>query len=223
MKLQLVVILSFIVSLSFSQESHPSYIQANVFGSVGSESYFLEYEPINTTVQGVYYSPGGGFGLQAEYGYAILKYVTVGFNVSYRQMFVFQGEANSETGSNKTSASMSYLSVNPKVDFILYNKPEKTFTRVLVGVGPTYNLSGDLKRTENDQKYQPIEYDNIWGFEMHLAAEIAAFSNKQTRFFVGLMYHNEELYSSQLSDTEEELMQVSGNGTSFVVGVRKYF
>lgn len=215
------VFLLFSITL-FGQQPGSFYSLKSNF-SVG-----FEYQSLRFNGSDVLYSPGGGIGLEFEYGYYLANNFGFGLKAGYQQMISYHYFNQVGSFKTKTSAFFNRKTIAPFAEVLLYHNPEKTINALRLNGGYSLNFSGDLRRTENNLGLESYEYDNPDGFFANLTASVdvgSLFSKDPEKgasnLILGLGYHNVSFTKTNIEETGANLNDFNGTGIEFILGFRK--
>ena len=219
-----VSILLAIITLSFNSYSQlgSSYMQFNAFNGFGFESQTISFYTPGGSSSEISYNPGGGFGLQVEFGHYLGRRVSIGLNISNAQVLGLQYQKVNDV-SNKSSFSFSRTTFSPKIDVDVYQNKRSKLENISIGVAMSYAKPGALKRLENMQRLQTIYYKSDLGFTFNTFATIDFFKNKKLKSVIGFSGRLLDFEANKTLIEETELQKVSGSGIDIIVGLRKTF
>jgi len=187
-----------------------------------------EYESLRFNGGNVLYSPGGGIGLEFEYGYYLANNFGFGIKAGYQQMISYHYFNQVGSFTTKTSAFFNRKTIAPFAEVLLYHNPEKIINALRLNGGYSLNFSGDLRRTEDSFELDTYEYDNPGGFFANLTASVdvgSLFSSDPEKgasnLILGLGYHNVKFTKTNIEETGNNLTDFNGTGIEFILGFRK--
>lgn len=124
-------------------------------GNVGAG---MSYYTLDYSGGSIFYSPGGGVGLEAGMQLELLKNLNLGVTFGYQHHLALQAET-STFYTNKTSFTFNrkYVSIATTKYFKI---SDKVLQNAITGAGFSYNSPGALIRTENNKNLGRSEYDN---------------------------------------------------------------
>ncbi len=207
-------ILLFLFVLSVSA----SYAQELGVFARGNLSIGTQYQMIEFSSENLYYSGGGGMGLEIGVQRAVKKNLDLVASIGYQLNMALRYDIVGD--DDLTSSALfnrKFLSIGIANRMDINNQ---SLAQIVLGAGLQYHIPGRLQRTQNDIKLDDVDYRSQLGFYLEggMSFELSnnARINPTVRYrFVSFEAHGFAPDAQMLFDSE--LVEYNGNG--FELGV----
>ncbi|VXD11164.1 outer membrane beta-barrel protein [Marinoscillum sp. 108] len=179
----------------------------------GNLSIGAEYQSIDYNGGDLFYSPGGGIGVELGLQLDIVKGFAIQSTLGYQLHLALQAESVNGV-SNKSSFNFNrkFISLGVLKNFKL---TDKTVNSLQVGTGASINFPGTLKRTENDNELGESSYHSNFGlyFELALRLKLSdkVYLDPAIRYR-RLNFSAESYSNGPITDLPDYLQDLNSNG-----------
>ena len=204
-----------LISFSIYSQSVSSVGRVNL--SIGTSYHEMDYSGGT-----VFYSPGGGIGLEGGLSIPIINNLTADITLSYQLHLALQSE-NANGASNTTRFNFNRKSINLGIHKT-FPLNKKAVPGILIGAGTSYHLPGTLARVENDNDLGNIEYDPNGGAFVQLGVQVRF---KKGYFIIPNLRYRMLSFSStsfekgSLDELPRHLQQLDADGFELGISISK--
>ncbi|TRX61424.1 outer membrane beta-barrel protein [Fulvivirga sp. M361] len=155
------IILSVILSIStlYAALSQSMSVMVRTNISIG-----MDYQSLDFNGNELFYSPGGGIGIEGGLQLEMIERLYAYISVGYQLNLALQAE-NVNGSSNKTSFNFNRKLITLGAAKII-KLSENTVQGLILGAGMNYSIPGKIRIEENDADFGEISYESGFGFHL---------------------------------------------------------
>lgn len=205
---------------SRSQDSSRFFYEATFNKGVGFELQDIAYNWQGfPTSELLYYSFGGGTGVDARLGVNLFSGFSLSADGSYRLVYISKAQ-NYGSSKNKSRATIAHKMVGGSLHYTLRSKNEEIWlTGATFNGGPDYYFEGRLKQKKNSEDLDDIIYPETMGFHLEAMMSFDLFPESDIEMLLGMKYRYVQ-FEAEGDPDKEALKKVDGQGIDFRVGIR---
>ncbi|WP_165784609.1 hypothetical protein [Solitalea longa] len=179
------------------------------------------YNSIDYDGGDVFYSPGGGMGIELGLGYHatenLVPYLTLGYQQNIAIQYI---SSNGESLESSVFFNRTSFFAGANYDYMPWKSALKG---IRFGGGINYNFPGKMKITENNSTYSDLSYDSSLGYNADVAFIVAI---KSIKLLPGIRYRNMSFSASNSADRyllPSHLKTLNGSGVDLTISFVKSF
>lgn len=167
----------------------------------------------------LYYSFGGGTGLDARVGVNLFSGFSLSADGSYRLVYISKAQ-NYGSSKNKSRATIAHKVVGGSLHYSLRSKNEEIWlTGATFNAGPDYYFEGTLKQKKNSENLDDIIYPETMGFHLEAMMSFVLFPESNVEMLFGMKYRYVQ-FEAEGDPDKDALKTVDGQGIDFRIGIR---